>query len=204
MALNKTNRYNIRISACLASANYIALKALIKKAVADTSSISKIYEVLLQSYLFLGYPKALEGIKIFHEVIDNHNKLPRIDYSFKYWSDWKARGLVLCEKVYGKNYPKLRKRITQISPELSEWMIVEGYGKVLSRGLLAGKIRELCTVAALVVTSDINQLHSHIRGAKNLGASRDEIQKTLLLASEYCSKQKLNRSMKLYNNIFTK
>ena len=158
--------------------------------------------MLLQSYLFLGYPKALEGIKLFREVVGWDTNLTRINFKFRYWSDWKIRGGVLCQKVYGKNFDKLVQRIGEISPELSEWMIVEGYGKVLSRGVLSGAMRELCTVAALTVTSDINQLHSHMRGAHNLGATRENIRETINLSSEFCAKPNSARALKLYNRIF--
>ncbi len=192
----------IRISACLAAAKYRRLETYMREALAQKVAASKIYEVLLQSYLFLGYPKALEGMKIFRQVCDHAARPSRINYSFRYWPDWKSRGTALCEKVYSDNYDKLVKRVGEISPELSEWMIVEGYGKVLSRGGLAGMVRELCTVAALLVTSDINQLHSHMRGAKNLGAGRDEILKTLEIASEFCTGQKINRGQKLFKLVF--
>jgi 4-carboxymuconolactone decarboxylase len=156
----------------------------------------------LQSYLFLGYPKALEGIKIFREVCEKDFQASRLNYSFRYWSEWKIRGIVLCEKVYGNNFERLLDRVGEISPELSEWMIVEGYGKVLSRGLLAGVVRELCIVAILLVTSDLNQLHSHMRGARNLGAGKRDIKETIDIARQFCAKSKFNKGLKLYNKIF--
>jgi 4-carboxymuconolactone decarboxylase len=178
------------------------LKHLIIEALSDKVPVSKIYEVILQSYLFLGYPKALEGIKVFREVYEKDLHSSKLNHSFRYWSEWKIRGIVLCEKVYGKNFEKLLERVGEISPELSEWMIVEGYGKVLSRGVLSGVVRELCIVATLLVTSDINQLHSHIRGAKNLGAGRRDIRETIEIAGQFCTKSKLNRGLKLFNKIF--
>lgn len=201
-SISPTSTALIRISACLAAAKYRRLEAYIREALAQKVAASKIYEVLLQSYLFLGYPKALEALKIFRQVCDHDARPSRINFCFRYWSDWKIRGTVLCEKVYGDNYDKLVKRVGEISPELSEWMIVEGYGKVLSRGVLAGMVRELCTVAALLVTSDVNQLHAHMRGAKNLGAGRKEILKTMEIASEFCTRQKLNRGQKLFKLVF--
>jgi len=65
--------------------------------------------------------------------------------------------------------------MSAISPELTLWMIQEGYGKVLSRPGLTAKERELVTVAALVPEGVPNQLASHIRGALNAGAVHAEI-----------------------------
>lgn len=200
--MSQTNQFLISIAACVASGKWRLFRHLISQALAEKVQVPRIYEVILQSYLFLGYPKALEAMKVFREVCENDYQPSNINYSFRYWSEWKIRGIVLCEKVYGKNFDKLMKRVKEISPELSDWMIVEGYGKVLSRGVLAGVVRELCNVAMLLVTSDINQLHSHIRGAKNLGAGKTDIKITLDLAGQFCSKRKLNRGMKLFNAIF--
>ena len=201
--LAQSQKTLIKISACLAAARYTRLRELVEEAVAQKIAASRIYEVLLQAYLFLGYPRALEGIKVFREVVGWDKHSTNINFEFRHWSDWKSRGGILCQKVYGKNFNKLVQRIGKISPELSEWMIVEGYGKVLSRGVLSGSMRELCTVAALTVTSDINQLHSHIRGAHNLGAARNKIHEAIRISSEFCSKQNGARALKLYNRIFS-
>jgi len=199
--LSPTGKFLIGISACLASGKFRLLKALITEARTAGVSGARIYEVLLQSYLFLGYPRALEGLRLFGEVTGGESR-SSLPFDFRYWSDWKIRGRVLCEQVYGDNFKKLISRVKEISPELGEWMIVEGYGKVLSRGVLSGAMRELCSVAMLLVTSDINQLHSHMRGAKNLGASRAEISETMQIAAEFCNKQKINRGQKIFNLIF--
>jgi 4-carboxymuconolactone decarboxylase len=50
-------------------------------------------------------------------------------------------------------------------------MIVEGYGKVLGRPGLDLARRELCIVAACAASGQNRQLHSHLLGALNAGAS---------------------------------
>ena len=71
--------------------------------------------------------------------------------------------------MYGEFYDKLRGNIRALSASLDEWMIVEGYGKVLSReGLDLGR-RELCIVAACAAAEQERQLHSHLHGALNAG-----------------------------------
>jgi 4-carboxymuconolactone decarboxylase len=58
-------------------------------------------------------------------------------------------------------------------------MIVEGYGKILSRPGLELRLRELCIVAACVATGQDRQLHSHLHGALNAGATGEEVAGTL-------------------------
>ena len=50
-------------------------------------------------------------------------------------------------------------------------MIVEGYGKVLSRPGLDLARRELCIVAACAASRQERQLHSHLHGARNVGVA---------------------------------
>jgi 4-carboxymuconolactone decarboxylase len=68
-------------------------------------------------------------------------------------------------------YDKLRRNIDTLHPALDSWMIVEGYGKVLSRPGLDLPRRELCIVAACVASGQDRQLHSHLHGALNVGVA---------------------------------
>jgi 4-carboxymuconolactone decarboxylase len=66
-------------------------------------------------------------------------------------------------------YERLRENIERLHPLLDEWMITEGYGKVLSRPGLDLMRRELCIVAACAAAGQERQLHSHLHGALNVG-----------------------------------
>jgi 4-carboxymuconolactone decarboxylase len=58
-------------------------------------------------------------------------------------------------------------------------MIVEGYGKVLSRPDLDLPRRELCIVAACVASGQERQLHSHLHGALNVGVPAAVVRQAL-------------------------
>ena len=85
--------------------------------------------------------------------------------------EWRRRGEATCRLVYGEMYERLRVNIRALHPELDEWMIVEGYGKVLSRPGLDLARRELCIVAACAASRQERQLHSHLHGARNVGVA---------------------------------
>ena len=55
-------------------------------------------------------------------------------------------------------------------------MIIEGYGKVLSRPGLDIGIRELSIVAFLIAENRPKQLRSHMQGAINVGVSMEHLQ----------------------------
>jgi 4-carboxymuconolactone decarboxylase len=83
--------------------------------------------------------------------------------------EWRTRGEATCAAVYDGMYEKLRLNVRDLHPLLDEWMIVEGYGKVLGRPALDLPRRELCIVAACAATGQDRQLHSHLHGALNVG-----------------------------------
>jgi 4-carboxymuconolactone decarboxylase len=60
-------------------------------------------------------------------------------------------------------------------------VLVDAYGKVIGRPGLDLKRRELTTVAAIAVLGAAQQLHSHLRGALNNGASPEEVDAVLEL-----------------------
>ena len=99
--------------------------------------------------------------------------------------DWQERGEVTCRVVYGRNYDRLRANVRALHPALDAWMVLEGYGRTLSRPGLDLRRRELCTVSQCVVLGAMRQLHSHFRGARHAGAGQEEIRAALEAARPY-------------------
>ena len=71
-----------------------------------------------------------------------------------------------------------------LHPALEHLVLVDAYGKVIGRPGLDLKRRELCTVATTAVLGTAEQLHSHLRGALNTGASGAEVEAVLRLIGE--------------------
>ncbi|MEA3247211.1 MAG: carboxymuconolactone decarboxylase family protein [Gemmatimonadota bacterium] len=159
-------------------------------------------ELVLQSYLFAGFPRALNAAREWRakgagtgggaagRATDGPGEdATPVVRDGAGWDGavaaaavarWHAAGEETCARVYGRHYEKLRRNIRALHPELDDWMIVEGYGKVLSRmGLDLGR-RELCIVAACAAARQARQLHSHLHGARNVGVPDAAIAATLV------------------------
>src|SRR5881296_4173336 len=143
-----------------------------------------IEELLLQSMLVVGYPLALVAFGAWRGVGgpapvegDGAEDLAHAD-----WESWAARGAAVCRAVYGRAYHKLLVNLRALHPALEDLVLVDAYGKVIGRPGLDLKRRELCTVAAVAVLGTApQQLHSHLRGALNTGATREEVEAVLAL-----------------------
>ncbi len=131
----------------------------------------KIYEALLQTYLFAGYPSALISLSVYGEIFNTESN---------YYEGWdvqlfKRRGEINCRKIYQNKYEKLINNVNSFSPDIADWLVTEGYGKVLGRKGLSLKEREICNIAILCALKFDSQLYSHINGGYRLGLSVKEI-----------------------------
>ena len=172
----------VRVAAAHASRDEQALRRSLIAARAATGPAA-VEEVLLQAYLFLGFPAAIWALGVWQAVggtaDGDSSTSPGEPSSVAPAEEWERVGEEVCRRVYAENYEKLRRNVRTLHGELDRWMIQEGYGKVLSRPALDLVTRELCVVAALAVTRWEPQLHSHMRGALNAGASPPEVEAAL-------------------------
>ena len=146
------------------------LKIMIHKKI----SHKKIYEALLQTYLFAGFPSALISLKKFNEALSQGKKYKGYDLH-----KYSNRGIKNCRIIYGDKFGKLISNIKTFSPEMAEWLIVEGYGKVLGRKGLTLKEREVCIVSILSALKYKDQLFSHINGAIRVKVGYHFLQKVI-------------------------
>ena len=180
------------IMACVAAVtgNDDRLRSAIRLFVQDTHDAIAVYEALLQTYLFAGFPVALEALTVCHqtvtEILPDH-EWPRAE-AFDLDS-FRQRGTELCKDIYVGVYDRMMERLGEITPDLSEWMIVEGYGKTLSRDGLDVVHRELCICSVLACLGRENQLTSHVRGALNVGASLEQLKHTADAVTEWSGRQ---------------
>lgn len=136
-------------------------------------------EVILQSYLFLGYPAALIAFELWREI----SKREAGEAAAGSWDEWSDRGREVCQIVYAGQYDGLRRNVRALHPDMERWMVVEGYGKVLGRPGLELAVRELCIASLLAVLGAPRQLHSHLRGALNAGATLQEVEEAVEVAT---------------------
>ena len=134
------------------------------------------YEIILQSYLFLGFPRMLQAAAHLDSVFPQEKTSDAFKpVSASETAEWYERGVQLCQKVYRNNYERLKTRVESFAPEIFRWMIFEGYGKVLSRYGLEIKTRELAIVSCLTIENMEPQLLSHIKGALHVGVSNSMV-----------------------------
>lgn len=199
-ALGDEERALVRLAAVIAAGSEPDIRTELARAKQDARA-EWIEEVILQSYLFAGFPRTLNAAREWRRVsgreaplTDEGERLDRAD-------EWRRQGEVTCATVYGPFYERLRHNIRALHPALDAWMIVEGYGKVLSRPALDLARRELCIVAACAASRQERQLHSHLHGALHAGVSEAAISDALVAISVLVSADDAARHRMLWARV---
>jgi 4-carboxymuconolactone decarboxylase len=157
-------------------------------------------ELLLQSVLNVGYPLALAAFGVWREVggahVDGGESLRHGEHG-----DWAQRGARLCGEVYGRTYHKLLLNLRALHPALEALVVVDAYGKLLGRPGLDAARRELCTLAAITMLEAPRQLHAHLRGALNMGWTREDVDAVLALAEADLGPERALKAWELWADV---
>ncbi|OGT93136.1 MAG: hypothetical protein A2083_04855 [Gemmatimonadetes bacterium GWC2_71_9] len=160
-----------------------ALAAALRAARAAGVSGAWLDELVLAAVLFAGFPRALVAAGLLRRVYPEPAPGQQDAGVYAQWKEWLARGEATCRIIYGANYDQLRRNVAALHPALDRWILVDGYGRTLSRPALDPVRRELCAIAMLIEQDVPRQLHSHYRGALNVGALRAQVEDVLELAA---------------------
>ena len=147
-------------------------------------------EAILQTHLFAGYPRALNALAAFKDAckkagnpLTGEIKLREHPLEGDDMAVFRKRGKDLFDEIYRDKADQIDRYAKSNSPDLADWAIVEGYGRVLSRDVLNPRTRSLCIVAALIPMDVSPQLKGHVQGALNTGSNIEQMWKLLDLVS---------------------
>ena len=140
-------------------------------------------EILLQSFLNVGYPLALMAFGVWRAVAGPVKDAGE-PVAHGLWEDWTRRGAATCGAVYGRTFHKLMQNLRGLHPALEALVLVDAYGKVIGRPGLDLRRRELCTLAAVATLTTPKQLHAHLRGALNTHSTKEDVDAVLALVEQ--------------------
>lgn len=199
--LDAATRGLVELSIVIATAREPELRAGMRRAVEARVDPEWVEELILQSYIFAGFPRALNAAREWRRASDIPAARTDADALGDRYELWRERGEATCAIVYGVAYDRLRANIRELHPALDEWMIVEGYGKLLGRPGLDLSRRELCIVAVCGALEQERQLHAHLHGALNAGATPAAIQDTLEIVAAHVDADAASRFAHLWNRV---
>lgn len=180
------------------------LAAILNLAISDSDDLKIAYELLLQGYLFCGYPAAIESFFCLEQALKERCGFHMNNISARPLESSEVlleRGALTGGKVHGDKFERINNKISALCPDLGYLMVAEGYGHVLSREGMDIKTRELAVVSSLTASGACRQLNSHIRGSRNVGCEDSEIYETIFTCLLWVSPERVIESLKLWSEI---
>lgn len=190
----------VRAAAVIAVGDEPAIRAALVTCVRDCDPVW-VEEMILQSYLFAGFPRALNAMREWRRISKRAAPEADRDATLAASDGWTSRGEATCAAVYGPFYERLRHNIDALHPALDAWMIAEGYGKVLGRPSLPLAVRELCVVAVCAAARQDRQLHSHLHGALHVGAEPAAVTATLHAVADLVPAEAHADALRLWSHV---
>ncbi|HEX6536876.1 MAG TPA: carboxymuconolactone decarboxylase family protein [Gemmatimonadaceae bacterium] len=191
----------VSLAVTIATGSEQAMRAGMAHAVEVALNPDWVEELILQSYLFAGFPRALNAAREWRRASGRPAPGDAESADPERLRHWTARGERTCATVYGEMYARLRANIRDLHPALDTWMIVDGYGKVLGRPGLDLRRRELCIVAVCAALAQERQLHAHLHGALNAGAGVEEIHGALEIGAREIDPEARRRAFHLWARV---
>lgn len=200
-SLDPQTRELVRFAAAIAQGDEPEIRERVRSLRMAQVPVGWVEELLLQSILMCGYPRALVALAMWRKFSGVRAPADDPDSSYATPDAWTRRGEATCEIVYGTNYEKLRDNVRALHPAVDAWMITEGYGRTLSRPGLDLMRRELCVVAQTAVLETERQLHSHLKGALNAGADPSQIEGVLSVVNPMLSFDSWKKVKELWRSV---
>ena len=177
--LNNKEKSIVEISAYTSAGDLQNLSTALNKALDNKMTINEINEILIQSYAYCGFPKSLNAISTFINVVkerkskgikDIQGQSPKVLTS----KDNKGEiGTKTREELAGG---EVKGEWQIFAPGIEQYLLEHLFADIFARGVLTHQERELATVSFLSVIKGAEpQLNAHINMAKNTGLSGDKL-----------------------------
>lgn len=157
--------------AAAATGDAQALAAALARVRSCAVRVERIREALRLLVPYCGHPRALAAF--------TQAALPEAGSDQAQEADPVERarhGRLAFERVYGDSAARVLAGLARLDPLLPAWTLEHAYGRVLSRGELDPRERELLGVSVLAALGGLaDPLLGHMRGALRLGASVAEV-----------------------------
>ena len=190
-ALSQKQRQIIEIASLTAKSELSALTVTLDAALDSGMTVNEAKEVLVHTYAYCGFPKALRGLQTLVIVLDERkaagkvveygrSATPITDSRTKY-----ERGREILSEISGipANAPKVA--YAELSPEVEVFLKEHLFCDLFERDVLTYAERELATVAVIASLGKGVEpmLRSHIGLAKRLGTTDRQIDEIMSFAN---------------------
>jgi 4-carboxymuconolactone decarboxylase len=178
-ALAAKEKHMAVISAFTANGDLQKLKAALGEGLDAGLMVNEIKEILVQMYAYVGFPRSLNGLATFMQLLEERQKEGIQDQMGKEASPLPAGKSIL--ELGTENQTRLVGRpvagkLFDFSPAIDRFLKAHLFGGIFARDILDWRTREITTIAALASIKGVNpQLAAHYGIGMHNGLSEAQL-----------------------------
>lgn len=196
------------ISALTATGNIESLKAQLGSGLDAGLTINEIKEALVQLYAYCGFPKSLNGISSFMQVLEERKKKGITDVAgrdatpLKDSSDTYERGRKTLESLTKTPQARPAPGFGEFAPRIDAFLKEHLFADIFDSDVLDYQQRELVTISALAAMQGTQgQLQAHIGMGMNTGITVEQVKAIFDIVEKTVSKEQAEKARAVLSNI---
>ena len=206
--LNQKQQEIVRISAFTASGDLEDLKISRNDGLDAGLTVNEIKEILVHTYAYCGFPRSLNGMGVFMNVLSEREAkgikdeigrditpIPSNRNSVEYGTEVQTK--LVGAPVQGGIY--------NFAPAVDEFLKGHLFGDLFGRDILDFQTREIVTIAALGNMSSVNpQLAAHFNLGMNAGLTKEQINGIIDVFDKKIGKKQGKNAREIFDKIIKK
>lgn len=189
------------ISALTATGNIESLKTQLNTGLDAGLTINEIKEALVQLYAYCGFPRSLNGISSFIQVLEDRKKKGITDVAgkdatpLKDSSDTYERGRKTLEVLTQIPQSKPAPGFGEFAPRIDAFLKEHLFADIFDSDVLNYQQRELVTISALTAMQGTEgQLKAHVGMGMNTGISPEQVKAVFDIIENVVSKEQAEKA----------
>lgn len=196
----------IPIAAFTASGNMPKLEAALGKGLDAGLTVNEIKEILVHSYAYAGFPRALNGINNLMAVLEKRkeqgikDEIGREATAMPAGFDKNAYGHKVRNELVGRDVSKRTSGYPVFTPIIDQFLVEHLFADLFYRDVLDHQERELVTISMLAaMTGTEPQLKSHLGVSMNVGLSKAQLDEYIVVLRQDVNAESADRATKALN-----
>lgn len=210
-ALTAEQQHIISVAAYTANGDIEALKAEFQEALEAGLTVNEIREILIQMYAYAGFPRSLNGINAFIDVLEQRKKQGIKDEKgteptpVAEDTDMIAYGNKVRNELADTDMSDNQAPFAQFAPVIDEYLKKHLFGEIFSRDVLSMQEREFATIGALAAMDGTQaQLGAHLNFSMNVGITEQQLEAFVDVIEQELGAEKATLAQETLNKITSK
>lgn len=206
--MNKKQQYIVEVAALVGKGDLAKLKPVLVAGLEDGMTVNELKEVMVHSYAYGGFPRALRGLQTFVAVLDERKAngiedkrgreaSPITDTRSKY-----ERGRDILSKISGVPVDAPKADYAVLAPEIEVFLKEHLFADIFERDVLTYNEREMATVAVLAAIGGVEpMMKGHIGIALNVGVTPDELRHLFIIIEKQIGHREADAGRMVLNEV---